>query len=514
MVMVTVSMPITSHAQAKDELVLAFGSEPEGGWDPLKGSGRYGSPLFQSTLLKRNVDSEVVNDLAEGYEVSDDRLTWTVQIKNDVIFSDGHSLTAEDVAYTYRTAKKEGTSTVDLTNLEEVVVNHDNEVSFKLKEPDVSFIAKMCSLGIVPKHAYGEDYGNHPIGSGPLEFVEWKKGEQLITKANPHYYGKKVPYEKITFLFIESDQAAMIAQSNTADIIRISNSDAHVAFPGYKLIALDSIDNRGLTFPMVKDKGEKTPSGYPIGNDITSDVNIRKAINMAIDRQKIIDGALNGYGTPAFSIADKMPWWNPDTAIENDGDIDGANQLLDEAGWELNDEGIREKNGMPAKLNLYFAYKDRENIAVSVAQQLKSIGIELTPIYGTWEELTPKLASEIVLFGWGGYDPLEIYYNYSSDWRGKDFYNPNYYANETVDQYFEKALRAENEEKANQFWKKAQWDGEEGFSHLGDAPWAWLVNEQHLYLVREDLDIGKQKIQPHGGGWPLVDTISEWKWAE
>src|SRR5699024_12740879 len=82
----------------KDELVMAFGSEPEDGFDPTTGWGRYGSPLFQSTLLKRNDDLDVVNDLAESYEIDeDDNKIWTVKLRDDVTFSDGERLTAEDV---------------------------------------------------------------------------------------------------------------------------------------------------------------------------------------------------------------------------------------------------------------------------------------------------------------------------------------------------------------------------------------------------------------------------------
>lgn len=91
----------------KDELVLAVGTEPEGGFDPTTGWGQYGSPLFQSTLLKRDAKLQLVNDLATAYSVSEDGLTWTVTLRNDVKFSDGEPLTAEDVKFTFDTVKPE-----------------------------------------------------------------------------------------------------------------------------------------------------------------------------------------------------------------------------------------------------------------------------------------------------------------------------------------------------------------------------------------------------------------------
>ncbi len=83
-----------------------------------------------------------------------------------------------------------------------------------------------------------------------------------------------------------------------------------------------------------------------------------------------------------------------------------------------------------------------------------------------------------------------------------------------MDKYFEQALAAKSEEEAIDYWQKAQWDGQQGFSAKGDAAWAWLVNIDHLYLVSEKLDIGEQKIQPHAHGWPITDNIVEWKWTE
>src|SRR5690606_4738875 len=79
------------------ELRLAVGGESEEGYDPTLGWGRYGSPLFQSTLLKRNPDLSISADLATDYEVSDDALTWTVDIRTDATFTDGSPVTTEDV---------------------------------------------------------------------------------------------------------------------------------------------------------------------------------------------------------------------------------------------------------------------------------------------------------------------------------------------------------------------------------------------------------------------------------
>lgn len=504
------------HTPSEDELILAFGYEPEEGWDPIKGSTHYGTSLFQTGLFKRDIDLNIVEDLAESYELSDDGCTYTVTLRPDIKFSDGSDLTVDDVVFTYQTAKDDGSATVDLSNMKSVKAISDNQVQFELVNADISFLAKMASLGIVPKASYTADYGKNPVGTGPFKFVSWKQGESLNVEPNPYYYGDKVPFKKITFLFVEGDQATVLAKAGQADVIRIPVEQANVEFEGYHLETLKTMDNRGVALPYVPNTGEVTDDNTiapnsPIGNDVTSDIAIRKALNIAVDRQAIIDGALNGQGTAAYSLCDGTPWFNEDTVINNDGDIETANKMLDDAGWHKASDGIREKNGVRAQFTLWFAYQDRENIALAFVDAAKKCGIDAKAQYASWEEIEPKMYSEPVLFGWGDYNPLELYYNYSSSMRGHDYYNSGYYADDKVDSYLDAAMQSRNLDDCYSNLKKAQWDGECGLSSLGDAPWVWLVNENHLYLVKDGLDIGKQKVQPHGGGWPLLDTISNWK---
>lgn len=510
----------TESLNNKDELVLGFGTEPDKGWDPIHGSGHYGTSIFQSALLKRDVDLNIVPDLAKSYELSDDKKTILVELNDNLKFSDGSDLTASDVAFTYNLAKKEGTPGVNLTRLVDAVATDDKHVEIHLNEPDISFTSSMCSLAIVPKKSYGPDYGKNPIGSGPFKLVEWKVGQQLIVEPNEYYIGEKVPFKKITFLFFkDQDQALATAKSGACDVIRIPITAKHTEFPGFHTESIKTVDNRGISLPTVPSTGEVTGDksivqGAPIGNDVTSDINIRRALDIAMDREEMIETILDGEGTPAYSIADGLPWFNDKTIEENDGDIEKAKKILEDAGWVEGSDGIREKDGVKAKFDLYYAYQDREDIAVYFCDQAKKIGIEINPLFDDWDFVTPHMYSDAVLFGWGGYDPLEMFYSYSSQYRGVEYYNSNFYSNEKVDEYFEKGLSSNTVEELNENFKLAQWDGETGLSAKGDCPWVWLVNENHVYLIRDGLDIGRQKIQPHGGGWPMLDTISNWKWTK
>lgn len=496
----------------KDEIVLAVGGEPEAGFDPTTGWGRYGSPLFQSTLLKRDQELNIVNDLATGYKVSEDGKQWTVNLRKDVKCSDGEPLTAEDVQFTFETAQTNG-SMVDFTLLEKVEALDKYTVQFTLKEAQSTFIDALITTGIVPKHAYGKAYKENPVGSGPYQLVQWDKGQQLIVKANPNYYGHQPYFKKITFLFLSEDANLAAAQAGEADVAAIPAAFSSQKADGMKLVAVKSVDNRGIAFPYVK-SGGKTEEGYPIGNDVTADRAIRQAINIAIDREALIDGILEGYGSPAYTSVDGLPWWNPETVIK-DGDIKRAQQILKDAGWkDANQDGILEKGSLQAEFSLYYLSDDavRQSLSIAIADMLKPLGIQIDVEGGSWDEIEKNMYSNAILMGWGSHNPNELYRIYSSKYAGIEYYNTGYYKNNTVDEYFEKAIKATDEAEAIKYWKLAQWDGETGLSAMGDAPWAWLVNIDHLYLVRDGLDIGKQQVHPHGHGFPITANIEEWKW--
>jgi peptide/nickel transport system substrate-binding protein len=499
---------------AKEELILAVGNEPETGFDPALGWGQYGSPLFQSTLLKRDHDLNVTYDLATSYGVSDDGKVWTVKLRDDVMFSDGKPLSAEDVQFTFETALSSG-SVLDLNILETVVVRDSTTVEFHLRNANSTFIHSLLTLGIIPKHSYGDEYSENPVGTGPYQLVQWDKGQQIIIEENPNYYGKKPFFKRITFLFLNEDAAFAAAKAGQVDVAYIPASFSKNKVTGMQLEAVQSVDNRGIMFPYVS-SGEKTKDGKPIGNDVTADIAIRKAINVAIDRQALVDGVLEGYGTSGYSVADGLPWSHEETKIK-DGDLKSAKEILAEANWkDQNGDGILEKDGLKAEFNLLYPASDvtRQSLAIAVADMMKPLGIKINVEGKSWDDIEGLMHSNAVVMGWGSHDPLEIYNLFNGKMAGVDYYNSGFYSNPKVDEYLDKALLSKSEEEAIEYWKKAQWDGATGFSTKGDAPWAWLVNIDHLYLVDEKLDIGEQKIQPHAHGWPITDNLVDWKWDE
>jgi peptide/nickel transport system substrate-binding protein len=501
-----------SHSRT---LTLAIGGESSDGYDPTLGWGRYGSPLFQSTLLRRNAELNIVNDLATNYTVSEDRLVWTVDIRTDVKFSDGQPLTTQDVAFTYNQAAKSG-GLADLSILDQAVVIDEDTVELRLKQPASTFVNRLISLGIVPQHAYGEGYARRPIGSGPYQLVQWDEGQQLIVEPNPYYYGEKPQFDRIVFLFTSEDAGFAAAKAGQVQVVSVPAALGKQTIAGMRVLPVQSIDNRGILFPFVPDTGEKTEKGYPIGNNVTSDLAIRRAINYAIDRKALVEGVLEGFGAPAYGPADFVPWWEPESAIQ-DADPQTAQQILSEAGWlDANNDGILEKGDLQASFTLVYPASDstRQSLALAVADMVKPIGIQVELRGASWDEIETLMHSNAVLFGWGSHDQTEMYNLYHSSMRGNGWYNTGFYANEQVDNYLDLAMGAPTEEEALVYWRAAQWDRKGvGFTTKGDAAWAWLVNLQHVYFVSDCLDVGKQQIQPHGHGWPITFNISEWKWV-
>jgi peptide/nickel transport system substrate-binding protein len=507
--------PGTADAAAPTELRLAIGGESADGYDPTLGWGRYGSPLFQSTLLVRDADLDVVPDLATDYSVSDDGLVWTVDIRSDARFSDGEPVTAQDVAYTFTAASRSGGLT-DVTALAEAVAMDADTVELRLERPQSTFVNRLVSLGIVPEHAHGPDYARHPVGSGPFQLVQWDEGQQLIVERNDDYYGTKPAFERIVFQFTGEDASIAAASAGQVDMAAVPSQLATTDIAGMRLAAVTSVDNRGIMFPNLPESGRTTEDGQRIGNDVTSDRAVRQAVNYAVDREALVQGVLEGFGSPATGPVDGLPWYEPKSAIE-DADPDRAGNLLDEAGWVDSDrDGVREKDGVPAAFTLIYPATDtvRQGLALAVVDMLAPIGIDVTASGESWDVIDQRLHTDAVLFGWGSHDPAEMYHLYSSTEAGVEYRNPGFYSNPEVDAHLEAAITATDEETAIEHWRAAQYDGEgQGFGTTGDAAWAWLVNLEHTYFVDECLDIGTPQIEPHGHGWPITAGITGWQWS-
>ena len=499
-----------STEHAANELVTcvaAHGEEPEFGFDPMHGWGYHDSgtdPLIQSTILKRDKDNNFVNDLATNYTISDDLKTYNVTIRDDVNFTDGSKLTAKDVAFSYNTAKELGEG-ADLSNMNEAKADGNNVV-FTLNKSDSTFINKLTDVGIVPEANYNnETYGQNPIGSGPYKLAQWDKGQQFILEKNPDYYGKEPYFEKITNLFLDSDAAFAAVKNGDVDIAEVAVSYANENVSGYHLEYFDSIDVRGVSLPTQMDEGKVAADNYTIGNNVTGDPVVREALNIGINRSQLIEGALNGYGNISYNgVAGQLPWAF-DSTFE-DGKVDEAKKLLDDAGWNDTDgDGIRENNGTKASFKIYYkaSATERQAIAVTLAEQAKELGIEIEPVGATWDEIDPNIHSQGVVWGWGSADPYSLEHQYDSRVAGVGYDNAQVLNDSAVDSGIDAAMGQDLNTSYS------SWSGVSKQAN-SNYPYIWVGTMDYTYFVSDDLNISNSThlIYPHGGD--IWGNIYDW----
>lgn len=494
------------------ELKLAIGAEPTEGFDPLLGWSHGSYLLLHSPLLKQNADLSWQNVLTQAVTPSKNGKGWIITLKPDLKFSNGAPLTAEDVAFTYNSAAQGG-GKIDMGNFVSAKVLSPTEVAITLSAPQSTFVNVLGSLGIVSKRDYdAKAYAQKPVGAGPYRLVSFLPGQQLVVEANPYYAGGNNDFKRLVFVFIDEESAYAAAQSSQLDVVRIAPSLAPTVPASLKLWVRPSVENRGIVFP-IPPAGGKDAKSYPIGNDVTSDVAVRRAINYAIDRKLLADQLLEGHAIPAYSAVEGLPWLNKATAFK-DGDAARANALLDEAGWKMGSDGIRHKGDLRAAFTLWYTSGDstRRDLAEAVRAMLKPIGLEVSLKSGSWEQVEREMHANPVLMGWGSLDPMELYHHYQSGSGGVEFYNPGYYSNPVVDDHLKQALDAPNWQAAVPFWQQVEWDGKTGAGVQGDAAWAWLLNVQHTYLANRCIDLGKGAPEIHGS-WSLLNNLQDWRWT-
>jgi peptide/nickel transport system substrate-binding protein len=502
----------------KDELVIATGKTDTGVFDPKKGWGNHSqSPLTHSMLLRFDANINYIGDLAKSYTVSEDGLKWTFELNDNHKFSNGETVTPSDVKFTYEMLKEDGIA-FDLTYVKSIELTGENGITFTLDSPNSDFFAPLLEIGIVPEKYYDDNYSSNPISSGPYMVTQYNAGQQIIFEANPYWHGQELHFKKLTLLLMADDAALAAAKSGAVDLAYVPATFADQSAAGMVMREFESVHARGITMPTNPSGGKGLVNGIEVstGNDVTSDVAIRRALSYGLDRQAIIDLALQGHGAKSYSVSNGMPWFNEQTIIA-DGDIDAAKKILEDAGWRDSDnDGIVEKNGLKAEFSLYYntADKVRENLALAAADLALNIGIKINGVGATWDEIYKQGKSNAILWAGGKPYPAHVYTNYSTAKINQGASNMTEYRNPVVEGYLQKALSAQTQDEINKYLKLAQWDGTTGCSALGDEPVIWLARPNILYLINENLDIGDHPILTASFEWALYRNITEWKWKE
>lgn len=488
-------------AVAERQWVLGVPNEPEMGLDPILGWGQYGDGLIQSTLLKRDADFQLQPDVAIKVMPSADRLTWTVKIRNDVLFGDGSPLKAKDVAFTYRQLQQSG-AVHDASMIADIIVDDSESLRFVLHSPDLRFVDLLASVGIVPAKQYNQQYAQNPVGSGPFRFVRWDKGQQIVLEKNPYYYSDQPQVDKLIIVFSSEENLISLVKTGQVQLATVPHRYAQAIPNAYQLINVPSNDNRGIVWPM------NAPSNYQAGNVVSSDMAIRHAIDQVIDRDLLVQRILQGFGRAAFSLADGLPWGTEKNSREPI-ELEVIKEQLQSSGWILNDKTqLRSKGGITAQLTLYYPAGDslREQLALTVSAMVEPLGIKMMVRGGSWAHIKQKMMANPVVMGFGSHSINEMFMVYASEQAGNGWYNSGFYRNTVVDANLAAIKQLADYQQAKPYWSNIYQQLEQ------DLPWTWLVNIDHLYAVDQCLDIGTPLSEPHQHGWPILRNISQWQW--
>lgn len=377
----------TSLAQAQEEFVFIVRSNGDpSSFNPVMRSDDNAWPINQNIfnrLVKLNANDSYVADLAESWEYSDDNMQLTFHLHEGVTWHDGEPFSSEDVKWTYDTIIEESWAKSDtFDTVESIDTPDENTVVFNMKQPDASFISKVAwyATFILPKHLYeGTDYATNPhnqdpIGTGPFKFEDYQTGVAVTLTKNEDYF-KEIP-EIDTLIF------SIIPEDSTAYQALLSGEiDYMSALPSAEANSLD--DNED--FEIVQQLGiNRTYLTYNLEVEELQDIEVRKAMSLAINRQGIWDRVANGTGQVADTFISPVfeEYVNEDYLLP-EPNTEEAIKTLEDAGYERNENGYFFEFTLDA-----FEDGNFGDIATIVRDNLEQAGIGVTlnlMEYSAWQ---------------------------------------------------------------------------------------------------------------------------------
>ncbi len=414
-----------------------------------------------SGLVTVDEDFNPEGDLAESWEFSDDGLTWTFHLRENVKWHDGEDFNADDVVFSYGIPLDEdyvGPRGLPFEIIDEINKIDDYTVEFVLSEPYAPFITITAQFEVLPKHILGDvpiaDLGKNkfntkePIGTGPFKFKEWKEGEYIELVANDDYYLGKPKLDGIIYKIVP-DMNTLMAQLEVGDINMTGISPQYIE-------TAKKLEEKGKVVVTSGPANAFEYIGYNLRNELFQDKKVRQALTHAIDKESIVTAILDGAGTVADGPGSPANWaFNPDMPkFEYDPEL--AKKMLKEAGWEPNSEGILEKDGKKFEfvLKTTSANEVRQQIAEVAQQQFKEIGIKTTIEVLEWSAYVeqtspPNWNFDAMVAGWSiGSDPDPTWFWHSSEI--ENGLNYNGYSNEKVDELLsENTIISDLEERKN-----------------------------------------------------------------
>jgi peptide/nickel transport system substrate-binding protein len=352
------------------------------------------------TLIVRTAEG-FGGQIAEKWETSADAKEWTFHLRKELLFSNGNPVNADAVVATFQRILDPATKAPSrgfIGTLERVEKVDEQTVKFILAKPSALLLENLSIsyFGIVDPKAvqqYGDTFGRNPVGSGPFKLKEWVTGDRIVLEANEHYKSfapytenKGKPYlSELVFRDIPQIETQIAAvRSGEANFMLLPGDKAaqFAQQPDFKILKVPG----GTGISYLHFGMDKAAAGMNTFRAPFDDIRVRQAVGYAVDAQAIIDHVL--YGT-AERNPTPMPTGNfgHDPELKRYGytfDPAKAKQLLDDAGWKVGANGVREKNGKKLSVK-YWAAAGAPEIAPVLQSQLSQVGIqtELTILDGT-----------------------------------------------------------------------------------------------------------------------------------
>lgn len=343
--------------------------------------------LMGNSLLRTRKDLAPECDLCESFTVSPDNLKLTFKLRQGVKFHDGTELTADDVKFTYDSILDPDKASVRLSSLKDYLtpdsirVIDPYTIEFTFSKVKADTLVSDFRYAILPKHILGELQGKafleaefntqKPVYTGPFKFKEWAKGDHVTLEANPDYFRGRPKLD--TFIYkVVPDSTALLAQLKTGDI-DIAGVDPTTAAevqkdPSYNTEVYTSLCFRYLDFQL-----------DPAKSELFEDKQVRQALAYGLDRKGIIDSIFLGYAGEANSIIPPSSWaYNPNNQPAYNYDTEKAKRMLDAAGWQVDADGVREKDGKKLAFNIYVTSVNKPVVstAEAIQQMWKEIGVD------------------------------------------------------------------------------------------------------------------------------------------
>ena len=432
--------PTAAFADEYTVVRTNIGSEPDS-LDPLLSAASDTEAIFHNVfegLLLYDETGAVIPGLAESWEISDDGLTYTFHLRDDVTFHNGKPLTAEDVIYTYEALSGLGGSeplSSKYTAITGLDAPDDYTVEITIDGPNSSFL-QMNTISVVPK-GY-EDQATAPVGTGPFVFERYVPGQEVVLKKNPDYYEpeRAAKIDEADILIMTDESSVLTAmQSGQLDLALVYadnaeylNGDFTVNSSPQNMVQLFALNNAEEPF---------------------DDIRVRQAMNYAVDKEQIVDGVFAGYATELYSNFSPVM-----SVYYNDGLKDVYSYDPEKAKEQLKEAGL--ENGFDMTITVPSNYQKHVDTALVIIEQLKAVGInaKLNQVdWGSWlENVYTNFKYQSTIVGLTGkLDPADILIRYTTGYR-RNFMN---YSNEEYDELFAKAKTVSPEESVD-YYKECQ----------------------------------------------------------